>query len=109
MNEYLAYRFVVAALLLAEANFCCQQLHFTSQDIKSEEVSSLSVRPPELGFGGRISTERYEFDFLDRGQLWRRFCGPGSRYISRDDDISGVRRRNMDNLQRSMELEGQKR
>jgi len=70
-NSLLAYKFVALAMMLAEINFCGNQLNLhTKLPIKEENVCSVFIPDPKfIGFGGRIDTYEYSFCFAQTGRL----------------------------------------
>jgi hypothetical protein len=67
----LAYKYVAVAVMLAEINYCSNNLHLKqSLPVKDDDIQAVAVfNPKVLGFAGRIDTEYYSFSFVKSGRL----------------------------------------
>jgi hypothetical protein len=67
----LAYKFVASAVMLAEVNYCANELHLpVNLPIREQDVqATLVFHPRVIGFAGRIDAKGYSFSFAKSGRL----------------------------------------
>ena len=67
----LAYKYVALAVMMAEINYCANQLHLKEKlPIKEEDATMSNIFDPSImGFAGRIDTAEYSFCFSKSGRL----------------------------------------
>ena len=85
----LAYKYVLVAVMLAEVNFCAENLHLRVKlPVSQEDLRVRLVAPPDvMRFGGRLETDDYFFGFSGRLRLVVKIRPFGSLTVAEQKDV----------------------